>query len=159
MSAIKWVWHWLVSWLKIRPVLAAVTLAVGFCVARLLPPFVLDGPFWRDFWSGPPMAGIFAVLAASIAYRAAVHSAAEARMAAAAESARKQVEMAITMAVDDSSTKRMVGLNLLDTLFGKHEGSLDDLILSVSVQVTGIQVDGIDANGDNREEMGDGYEI
>lgn len=138
--------------------IAVLSLTLGFYVARLLPPFILEDQFWREFWSGPPVAGIFAVLAASIAYGASVHSASEAKGTAAAESARKQVEMAINMAVDDSSTKRMVGLNLLDTLIGKHEGSLDDLIYSVVVQVSGIEVDGTDTNGDNKVEEGGDHE-
>lgn len=88
-----------------------------------------------------------------------MHSSAVAKETAADESGRKQVEMAINMAVDDSSTKRMVGLNLLDVLFGKHGDGLDDIIFSVAVQVSGMTVDGTGEDGDTRGEAGDEHEV
>ncbi len=88
-----------------------------------------------------------------------MHSSAVAKETAADESGRKQVEMAINMAVDDSSTKRMVGLNLLDVLFGKHGDGLDDTIFSVAVQVSGMTVDGTGEDGDTRGEAGDEHEV
>lgn len=88
-----------------------------------------------------------------------MHSSAVAKETAADESGRKQVEMAINKAVDDSSTKRMVGLNLLDVLFGKHGDGLDDIIFSVAVQVSGMTVDGTGEDGDTRGEAGDEHEV
>lgn len=48
--------------------------AAGAVLRGLLPPFVVDAPFWRAFLSGPPAAGLFAVLAAGIAFYPACRS-------------------------------------------------------------------------------------
>lgn len=62
----------------------------GALIRGVLPPFALDDPFWRAFWSGPPAAGLFAVLAAVIAFFPAYRSTRIARESA----ARQHVEIA-----------------------------------------------------------------
>lgn len=59
--------------------------AAGAVLRGLLPPFVVDAPFWRAFLSGPPAAGLFAVLAAGIAFYPAYRSTRIARENAARE--------------------------------------------------------------------------
>jgi hypothetical protein len=100
-----------VDFLKQTVVLTALAFVSGFAVARVLPPFIMDDPFWRDFWSGPPAAGIFAVVAAFFAYSAAVHSASVTKRNAEADEFWKQAEWALNLAISDSSTKRAVGLS------------------------------------------------
>jgi hypothetical protein len=41
--------------------------AIGFAWRGLLPPFEVDDSFWRAFLTGPPVAGLFAVIGALIA--------------------------------------------------------------------------------------------
>ncbi|MCW4466528.1 hypothetical protein OK351_13600 [Glutamicibacter sp. MNS18] len=94
-----------------RPaMLVLLMFTVGFILARVLPPFILDDPFWRAFWSGPPAAGIFAVIAASLAYAAAIHSATVARTNAEADAFWKQAEWSLNLALSDASTERAIGL-------------------------------------------------
>ena len=42
--------------------------AVGAVAHGVVWPWSLDAQFWREFWAGPPTAGIFAVIAALIAF-------------------------------------------------------------------------------------------
>lgn len=55
----------------------------GFVLRSFLPPFVLDDPFWRDVLSGPPVAGLFALVGAGVAFAAAAIAARTAKEAAA----------------------------------------------------------------------------
>src|SRR5690554_3155836 len=48
-------------------------IAVGGILRGFLPPFVIDQPFLHDFLVGPPMVGLFAVIAAGLAYCSARH--------------------------------------------------------------------------------------
>jgi hypothetical protein len=81
---------------------------VGFGVRSVLPPFVLDDPFWRAFWSGPPVAGLFAVVAAGVAFFPAFWSALIARENAAREQWWKRAEWALGQAGSDKQTDREV---------------------------------------------------
>ncbi|MDP9696134.1 UNVERIFIED_ORG: hypothetical protein J2X79_003713 [Arthrobacter globiformis] len=81
-----------------------------------MPPFVLDEPFWRDFWSGPPAAGLFAVVAAVIAFYPAFRSTLIARENAAREQWWKRAEWALGLAGSDSQTDREVANDALVAL-------------------------------------------
>lgn len=71
-----------------------VAAGVGFGARSLLPPFA-DDPFWRAFWSGPPMAGLFAIVAAAVAFYPAYRSTLIARENAAREQWWKRAEWAL----------------------------------------------------------------
>jgi hypothetical protein len=90
--------------------------AMGAAVRSSLPPFVLDDPFWRAFWSGPPVAGLFAVCAATIAFYPAYRSTRIARENAAREQWWKRAEWALGQAGSDSQTDREVGNDALVAL-------------------------------------------
>lgn len=82
----------------------------------LLPPVVLDDPFWRAFWSGPPAAGIFAVLAAAIAFYPAFRSTHIAKENAAREQWWNRAEWALQLATSDRQTDREVAKDALIAL-------------------------------------------
>lgn len=54
-------------------------------MGRMFPPFVLDDSFWRTFFTSAGFGGVMAVIAATIAYLAARHSAKSARTQATAD--------------------------------------------------------------------------
>lgn len=155
MGKLKSLWCHIVRVLRIRFVSVSLAFVAGFILARILPPFIMDDPFWRSFWSGPPAAGIFAVVAAAFAYAAAVHSAGVAKETAVKESARKQAEWAIDMALSDSSTRRMAGLSFIYVLMGKSGPVLDELLYRVVSEGPGAKVDDAEPMDDNSGEAGD----
>lgn len=89
---------------------------LGGLLRGFMPPFVLDEPFWRDFWSGPPAAGLFAVVAAVIAFYPAFRSTLIARENAAREQWWKRAEWALGLAGSDSQTDREVANDALVAL-------------------------------------------
>lgn len=89
---------------------------VGAGVRSVLPPFVLDDPFWRDFWSGPPVAGLFAIVAAAVAFFPAYRSTLIARENAAREQWWKRAEWALGQAGSDNQTDREVANDALVAL-------------------------------------------
>lgn len=97
-------------------VAGVVGLVVGALLRGLLPPFVLDNEFWRDFWSGPPVAGLFALAAATVAFYPAHRSTFIAREASEREQWWNRAEWALGMASSDSQTNREVGNGALKTL-------------------------------------------
>ena len=100
-------------------VIAAAAGGMGFLLRSVLPPFVLDDPFWRDFWSGPPVAGLFAVLAAVVAFYPAHRSTRIARETAAREQWWKRAEWALGLAISDSQADREVANDALVALMGE----------------------------------------
>jgi hypothetical protein len=95
---------------------AVVAFGTGAILRGLWPPFVLDDPFWRDFWSGPPVAGLFAVVAAAVAFYPAFRSTLIARENAAREQWWKRAEWALGLAGSDSQTDREVANDALVAL-------------------------------------------
>lgn len=93
-----------------------VGVVVGFSGRSVLPPFVLDDPFWRAFWSGPPMAGLFAIVAAAIAFYPAYRSTRIGRENAAHEQWWKRAEWALGQAGSDNQTDREVANDALVAL-------------------------------------------
>ena len=83
---------------------------LGFVARGFLPPFVIDDGFWRDFLTGPPTAGAFAVAAAVLAYRAATRNALEQRRAAERAEWWARAEWAMNRALSDEATERSAGV-------------------------------------------------
>lgn len=128
---------------------------IGGCVAAgaigrgFLPPFVLDDPFWRDFWSGPPAAGIFAVVAAGVAYFAARHGARETRRTAERAQWWDRAQWALDLARSDERVERIIGMRALDAMKDGANPTEGKLIVAVTTSVTGDG--GVDNNGDSAE--------
>lgn len=121
-----------------RVVFAAAAGAVaGALVRGMLPPFVLDDPFWRAFFSGPPAAGIFAVVAAVVAYAAAVKGARTARLGAERQEWWNRAEWALTLARSDDEVDRRLGLRALKVLAPEATKTEYEMVLAVAEEVTG----------------------
>lgn len=69
-TAINSLRFWFGRWWKLGLSLLCAA-AAGATIGRMFPPFVVVEPFWRQFLSGPPVAGLFALGGAGIAYGAA----------------------------------------------------------------------------------------
>lgn len=132
---------------------------VGAVVGRLFPPFELDHQFWHDFLSGPPMAGAFAILAASIAYKAATRSVKASRDHAEEEEWWNRAEWGIGLAISDKPEQKLVGLEaisvLLDGATKREDALIEAAARAIKDQQTGAAVDRLDETGDNIEEDGD----
>jgi hypothetical protein len=77
------------SWLWSLALVAAAI--VGAIVGRLFPPFELDEGFWRTFLTSAGFGGSMAVVAATIAYLAARHSAKSSRMQATEDREQRKI--------------------------------------------------------------------
>lgn len=110
-------------------VIAAV---VGALVRGLLPPFVLDDPFWREFWSGPPAAGIFALLGAGIAFGAAAITVRTARRNALRDQWWERAEWALTQVMSTDPTTLEIGLKALEILNAEATPTEGDMIAAVT---------------------------
>lgn len=91
-------------------------LVLGFVIRGLLPPFVLDDPFWRAFWSGPPVAGLFAIVAAAVALYPSIRTLGVARENAAREQWWNRAEWALGLATSDTQSDREVANDALVAL-------------------------------------------
>lgn len=110
---------------------------MGWVAGLLWPPIILDDPFWRAFWSGPPVAGLFAVVGAVIAYTAAQVGARTARRAAEREEWWNRAEWALDLARSDTQSDRLIGLRALEGLKEQATKSEAAMILAVTGAVTG----------------------
>jgi len=106
--------------------------AVGAVVYGIVGPFVIDAEFWVAFTTGPPMAGIFAVVAALIALAAAWRSAKVARYAAARQEWWDRAEWALDLARSSTQVERLIGLRALEGL--RDDATRGELKMIVAVQ-------------------------
>lgn len=111
--------------------------AVGAAVGRLLPPFVIDQGFWRDFLTGPPAAGVFALAGAGVAYGAARIGARTARAAARRQEWWNRAEWGLTLARSDNAVERRVGLAALGPMRDEATQTEEAIIVAVTTAVTG----------------------
>lgn len=103
--------------------------STGAVIRGFFPPFVLDQPFWRDFWSGPPAAGLFAVCAAVIAFFPAHRATRIAGESAAREQWWKRAEWALGRAGSDSQVDREVANDALQALLATATRTEASMIL------------------------------
>lgn len=133
--------HW-----KLACSLFAAAIA-GAIVGRLLPPFVLDDPFWREFWTGPPAAGLFALGGAGVAYGAAWLGTRASRKTAKRQEWWDRAEWALGLAMSDKDVDRIVGLEALKSLSSEATETEFKLILAVIEAVSGEGPEKTEANG------------
>lgn len=105
-------------------VVVVVSGGVGYGLRSAFPPFpalttpvVIDEPLWRAMISGPPAAGLLAVIAAVIAFFPAFLSTRVARRNASREMWWKRAEWAFDRVGSDSAAEREMANNVLLTLF------------------------------------------
>lgn len=138
--------------LRIRTIalVGVMSASSGALLRGFFPPFVLDDTFWRSFWSGPPAAGIFALVGAVIAYAAARVAAAMSRTGAERQEWWDRTEWALNLARSDSRADRLIGLRALTAL--KEDATETELQLVMAVIEA---VAGTDGNVDNRPQRED----
>lgn len=130
-----------------------VGLGIGLTVGLLWPPIILDDPFWRSFWSGPPVAGLFAVIGAFIAYAAARIAARTARQSAERQEWWDRAEWALNLARSDHQVDRLIGLVALDGLRDQANESELTMILAVTSAVTGDDMNKTDSPAGDDPDM------
>lgn len=113
-------------------ILASGAAVLGALVGRCFPPFVLDSPFWRDFWSGPPAAGLFAVLGAFVAFGAARVAASTAKRAAKREEWWDRAEWALNLAMSDKGSDRDVGLAAIEIVIQEATDTEAEMVNAVT---------------------------
>ncbi|PYI69752.1 hypothetical protein CVV68_01185 [Arthrobacter livingstonensis] len=130
--------------------------AVGGAIVRsLFPPFILDDPFWREFFTGPPVAGFFALVGAGVAYLAARVGSRSARIGAERQEWWDRAEWALNLARSDQSIDRLIGLKALQPLTENATYTEYEMILAVVEAVTGDNGDAANGDVDNEKDMPD----
>lgn len=138
---------------KLNGVLVLVAVAsalLGAAARGFFPPFVLDDPFWRAFLSGPPAAGLFALLGAGVAYLAARVAAQTSRRGNEREEWWARAEWALNLARSDQRKDRVIGLRALEALGQQATETEYKMVLSVTEAVIG-DVDTAGTTGHNRK--------
>ncbi|WP_454086193.1 hypothetical protein [Georgenia sp. Marseille-Q6866] len=134
-----WWWrHWRLG------VVAIGALAIGALLRGFFPPFVLDDPFWRAFWTSPAAAGVFALGGALVAFAAAKTAAGVARRAAERQQWWHRVEWALNLAISDRGADRDVGLRVLANFVGEATTAEARMISTVTSLVLGAESRGMD---------------
>lgn len=142
---------WRFRWLALVAVVASF---VGALVGRCFSPFVLDSPFWREFWSGPPVAGLFAVAGAFIAFVAAQVAANTARQAAKRDEWWDRAEWALNLAMSDKGSDRDAGLAAIEIVLLEATDTEADMVNAV----TSILLDAPAQGNGGVEDVDDGVE-
>ncbi|TQL53975.1 hypothetical protein FB464_1501 [Subtercola boreus] len=112
-------------------------IAIGAIARGFFPPFTLDDPFWRQFWSGPPAAGIFALLGAGVAFAAARVGARTARRSAERQEWWDRAEWALNLARSRVGSDRDLGLRTLAVLQSDATATELQMIVAVTESVVG----------------------
>ncbi|MBB3159536.1 hypothetical protein FHS07_003271 [Microbacterium proteolyticum] len=107
-------------WAAVITVIVVASGGVGYGLRSAFPPYpafstpvVMDEALWLAMVSGPPMAGLFAIVAAAIAFYPAYRSTRIARENAAREQWWKRAEWALGQAGSDNQTDREVANDAL----------------------------------------------
>lgn len=129
-------------WLRRHGWVVVLAVTAGAIGRGFFPPFVLDHPFWREFWTGPPAAGVFALAGAAVAYLAARVAATTARRGAERQEWWDRAEWALDLARSDKESDRLIGLRALEALGSEATGTELQMVLAVTEAVVGD--DGLD---------------
>lgn len=138
---------WWSRWWRAVVVVPFAVLA-GVVLRGFLPPFEMDDPFWRDFWSGPPAAGILAVVAALIAFNPARRSSRVAKDSADRQAWWDRAEWALERASSDKRADRLTGFRALRALSGDATKIEFEMIIAV-IEAIAPEVDAAGAEADN----------
>lgn len=110
-------------------------LIAGAVIGRMFPPFVLDSDFWRDFFTGPPIAGLFAVIAAFVAFSTARSGNRTARKHAEEEEWWNRAEWGIGLALSKEEQEKLVRLKAISVLLDGADKREDALIREVAEEI------------------------
>jgi len=89
---------------------------VGAPIRNAASPSAVDDPFWRAFLSGPPVAGIFAVMAAVVAFYPAFRTSEVAKSNAARDQWWNCAQWALQLAGSDNQADREIAKDALIAL-------------------------------------------
>lgn len=121
---------------RVPALLVLAALVLGVVIRGLLPPFIVDEPFWREFLTGPPAAGLFALLGAVVAYSAARIAARTARRAAERQEWWDRAQWALDLARSDVEVERTIGLQALDALSRDATRTEYEMVVAVTSAVS-----------------------
>jgi hypothetical protein len=117
---------------------AAVAVVCGVLagvVVGLVTRGVVDESFVRDFWTGPPAAGFFALIGAGLAYGAATVAARVSRRSAERQEWWDRAKWALDLVMSSDEADREVGLAAIEVLVPdatKTEAEMIDAVTSSS---------------------------
>jgi hypothetical protein len=117
---------------------AAVALICGAAAGvtvGLLSRALVDDSFVREFWTGPPAAGIFALIGAGLAYGAATVAARVSRRSAERQEWWDRAKWALDLVMSSDEADREVGLAAIEVLVPeatKTEAEMIDAVTSAS---------------------------
>lgn len=113
--------------------------ALGAVVGRLLPPFVIDQTFLRDFLISPGCAGVLALAAALIALLPALRKLEDERTHAKNVEWREFIMWAIDLARSESDRDVMLGLHVCQHIVQKglddREKNADAIIIALATSM------------------------
>ncbi|MFT2752695.1 hypothetical protein [Clavibacter sp. Sh2088] len=114
---------------------AVVCGALAGVVVGLVTRGLVDESFVRDFWTGPPAAGIFALIGAGLAYGAATVAARVSRRSAERQEWWDRAKWALDLVMSSDEADREVGLAAIEVLVPdatKTEAEMIDAVTSSS---------------------------
>ncbi|CAQ01084.1 hypothetical protein B5P19_00065 [Clavibacter sepedonicus] len=101
-------------------------------VVGLLARGVVDESFVRDFWTGPPAAGIFALIGAGLAYGAATVAARVSRRSAERQEWWDRAKWALDLVMSSDEADREVGLAAIEVLVAEATTTEAEMIDAVT---------------------------
>ncbi|WP_445337757.1 hypothetical protein [Clavibacter sp. CFBP 8614] len=114
---------------------AAVAGACGALAAVIVGLFVrriVDEAFVRDFWTGPPAAGIFTLIGAGFAYGAATVAARVSRRSAERQEWWDRAKWALDLVMSSDEADREVGLAAIEVLVAEATTTEAEMIDAVT---------------------------
>ncbi|WP_284329587.1 hypothetical protein [Demequina litorisediminis] len=128
--------------------------SIGWGASALIGPWTPEKDFWHPFLTGPPAAGLFALVGAVIAYFAAGKASQVARDTGAREAWWSRAGWAIEMARADAVADRLLGIRALGVLIDSGSEEDGEMIVGFLEETVLRAVDSEPAATDNDEEGG-----
>ncbi|WP_167435863.1 hypothetical protein [Clavibacter capsici] len=114
---------------------AAVAIVCGTLAGAAVGLFtrgIVDDSFTRDFWTGPPAAGIFALIGAGLAYGAATVAARVTRRSAERQEWWDRAKWALDLVMSSDEADREVGLAAIEVLVAEATPTEAEMIDAVT---------------------------
>jgi hypothetical protein len=113
--------------------------SLGFTAGLLVASAVFGDPFWRAYLTGPPVAGLYAMLGAAIAYVAATAGSVSARRSAERQEWWCRAEWALDLARSKDHTDRRIGSLALQ---GLREEATESEAAMIAAVTSSLAVEG-----------------
>ncbi len=122
--------------------IAAVASACGALAAVVVWLFargIVDEEFVRDFWTGPPAAGIFTLVGAGLAYGAATVAARVSRRSAERQEWWDRAKWALDLVMSSDEADREVGLAAIEVLVAEATTTEEEMSDAGDVVVSSVR--------------------